>query len=266
MTGGDIVEGQAPQAVGCRPVSLPRLEHNTPVSRIADRTTTRMSDDWSPLIAHYESCLAAHGRTPRGVDWPNARDLEVRFSTLLSLLDSLPHDPRPVVLDLGCGPGLLLDYLHATRREADVDYQGVDRSPAMIAAARARWPAHAFSVRDVVSQPLPDGSVDVVVMNGVLTEKVDLDHDAMASLARTLIRAAFASARVGIAFNVMSRHVDRQRADLFHWAHDDLAAFLTAEISRHYTFRADYGLYEYAVFVHRHPQRPSPLEGEWWQS
>ena len=58
-------------------------------------------------------------------------------------------------------------------------------------------------------------------------------------------------ARRGIAFNVMSKHVDWERDDLFHLPFDVLAAFLRAEISRHYQFRADYGLYEYTAYVYR---------------
>jgi hypothetical protein len=49
----------------------------------------------------------------------------------------------------------------------------------------------------------------------------------------------------------MSHHVDWQRDDLFHLPFDTLAAFLRTEVSRHFLFRADYGLYEYTVYVYR---------------
>jgi hypothetical protein len=49
----------------------------------------------------------------------------------------------------------------------------------------------------------------------------------------------------------MSKHVDWERDDLFHLPYDPLAAFLKAEISRHFVFRADYGLYEFTTFVYR---------------
>ena len=55
----------------------------------------------------------------------------------------------------------------------------------------------------------------------------------------------------GVAFNVMSSHVDYQREDLFHVPHDDLANFLTKEITRNYVFRNDYGLYEYTVYLRK---------------
>jgi hypothetical protein len=117
----------------------------------------------------------------------------------------------------------------------------------------------------MVAQPLPDRSVDVVVMNGVLTERLALPQEAMIGLAEALVQAAFKTARVGVAFNVMNSHVDWQRHDLFHWSFDELGAFLTARVSRHYAFRADYGLYEYTAFVWREPRRPLPLSRAWWE-
>jgi len=221
------------------------------------------TEAWNALIHHYEQCLREHGATPRGVNWPNGEDLAARFGVMLELL--VEAGERPALLDLGCGPGLLLDYLAATGGVDRVRYHGVDLSAAMIAAARARWPHHEFSCRDIVAVPLPEQSVDIVIVNGVLTERVGLSIEAMTSLAQSLIAAAFRLARVGIAFNLMNAQVDWQRDDLFHCPFDALAAFLGREVSRHYEFRADYGLYEYTCFVRRQPRRPSAPETEsWW--
>jgi|SRR6185295_12061001 len=218
---------------------------------------------WEAIVRHYEACLAAHGATPRGADWPNGADLAGRFATMLGPV--LKNANRPVLLDLGCGPGLLLDYLAATGGVDRVRYRGIDLSPAMVEAARARWPAQEFSCHDILANPLADQSVDFVVMNGVLTERVSLSVEVMTSLAEALVAAAFRSARLGVVFNVMNAHVDWQRNDLFHWPFDQLAGFLKRDVSPHYAIRADYGLYEYACFVWRQPQRPAALPApEWW--
>jgi SAM-dependent methyltransferase len=217
---------------------------------------------WEPIVRHYESCLAQHGTSPKGVDWPNANDLAARFGIMLELIEGIE---RPALLDVGCGPGLLVDYLTATDAIDRVDYEGIDLSEAMIAAARTRWPGQRFACRDIIKQPLAEQSVDIVIMNGVLTERISLTVEAMTSLAQALVLAAFRCARIGIAFNVMSAHVDWQRDDLFHWPYDDLAAFLKREVSRHYSLRADYGLYEYTCFVRREPRRAdAPTDEAWW--
>jgi len=218
---------------------------------------------WDVIVRHYEDCLRKHGATPAGVDWPNGADLATRFGVMLELLAEAGS--RPQLLDLGCGPGLMLDYLTAVGQVDRVNYQGIELSSEMTAKARARWPQYKFSCRDIIAEPLPDQSVDVVIMNGVLTERVSLDVATMTSLAESLVAAAFRAARIGIAFNVMNANVDWQRDDLFHWPLDDVAKFLKREVSRHYAFRADYGLYEYTCLVWRRPRLPAaPAVATWW--
>ena len=225
-----------------------------------------MTLDWLPLQRHYEACLERAGASPAGVDWPNAADLATRFETQLAVLPALPGAGPPELLDLGCGPGLLLDYLAATDRLATVRYRGIDLSPAMVAAAQARWPGAVFEARDILRNPLPPQSVDAVVMNGVLTERQAIPRPRMVAMAEAVVTAAFAAARHGIVFNAMSRHVDWERDDLFHWGFDEVAAFLTRSVTRHIALRADYGLYEFTAFAWRSPQRPavSPPD-HWWQ-
>jgi SAM-dependent methyltransferase len=231
--------------------------------RVSARDQTG-AGEWSAIVRHYEACLAKHGVTPRGVDWPSGTDLATRFGVMLELLPEAGD--TPVVLDLGCGPGLLLDYMTLIGVADRVRYSGLDLSQPMVDAARARWSAHDFACRDICADPLPDQSVDIVIMNGVLTERVSLSVEAMTGLAEALVAAAFRAARVGIAFNVMNAHVDWQRDDLFHWPFDELAAFLKREIGVNYEFRADYGLYEYTCFVRRHPRRPAgPAREAWWE-
>jgi SAM-dependent methyltransferase len=226
-----------------------------------------MSSEWLPLQQHYERCLERAGATPLGVDWPNARDLEERFDVQLQVLSAVPAGAMPPsLLDLGCGPGLLMDYLAATGRAHAVDYQGIDISPAMIDLARHRWPDKSFQTRDILSDPLPPQSVDVVLMNGVLTERQGIPRERMIVMAEALLSAAFRVARYGIVFNAMSRHVDWEREDLFHWGFDEVAAFLNRNLTRHIALRADYGLYEFTAFAWRHVQRLTDgAGGEWWK-
>ena len=68
-----------------------------------------MSEEWAAIVGHYEKALKQFGPTPRGADWPNGADLATRFGVMLELLDDAGE--RPALLDLGCGAGLLLDYL-----------------------------------------------------------------------------------------------------------------------------------------------------------
>ena len=80
---------------------------------------------------------------------------------------SLPA--RPAIIDVGCGPGLLLRDLG--HRYPSGTLHGYDVTPAMIAHARQLTGVTlTFTVHDVASQPLPHatGTVDLASMSSVL--------------------------------------------------------------------------------------------------
>jgi SAM-dependent methyltransferase len=209
------------------------------------------SADYTQIVTHYEQCLALHGDTHRGVDWPNQADALKRYEVMLGVIR--PGEDRPVsLLDFGCGTAHLLDYLIASAR-TNIDYLGLDLSAKFVAVARTKHPGRNFLCSDVLLDESPLPEVDYIVMNGVFTEKRRLSFEEMFDYMRKLVHRVFPAARRGIAFNVMSKHVDWERDDLFHVPYDVLAAFLKTEISRHFVFRADYGLYEYTTYLYREP-------------
>ncbi|MGH6946121.1 MAG: class I SAM-dependent methyltransferase [Kiloniellales bacterium] len=203
------------------------------------------------LVEHYEACLDVHGVNHRGVDWPDEKGMALRFEVMLGLLQAPP--PHARLLDLGCGPGLLLDHIAQRGPGTAIAYSGIDLSPKMIVAAEARHPHADFSVRDLLKEPLAPRSFDYVVMNGLLTEKRALSQAQMVDFTQRMICAAFEAAAIGVAFNVMSSHVDWTRDDLFHWPADELLAFAVKHLTRHVVLRADYGLYEYTAYLYRAP-------------
>ncbi len=94
-----------------------------------------------------------------GVDKPFAHPLNLRrVRQWLS--------PESRILDFGCGYGRCLGELLAAEYD---DLIGVDFSPAMIAAARARYPQIEFQEIQSTNLPLPDASVDGVLLFSVLT-------------------------------------------------------------------------------------------------
>jgi hypothetical protein len=88
-------------------------------------------------------------------------------------------------------------------------------------------------------------------MNGVFTEKRELTFEEMLTYFKDVATQVFNKAKIAIAFNVMSPHVDWERQDLFYLPLDSLAAFLVKELSRDFVIRNDYGLYEYTTYVYR---------------
>lgn len=228
-------------------------------------TDVSMQDDLERLTREYGASLSTHGVTPGGVQWPNASDLATRYEVLLSPLNLAGGGAHPVrLLDLGCGPGFLLDYLQTNGLLERVDYLGVDVTEATMGHARARWPDHRFELRDVRLHPLPAASFDYAIICGVFNVRYSNTHAQMQALVEETLRSVWMSVRTGLAFNVMSKHVDWERDDLFHWPLDTAMAFCRQHLSRHVTFRLDYGLWETAIQVSRIPAvRSSKVPLNW---
>jgi SAM-dependent methyltransferase len=202
------------------------------------------------IVDHYEACLDRHGDTHLGVDWPNPEDAQRRYHVMLQIV---PPDTREPVtlLDFGCGAAHLYQHLLQCGLDARILYSGVDLSTKFIALCRAKFPAVPFYCLDLLRDEagLPD--FDYIVMNGVFTEKRSLCQEEMLDYFQALVSRVFAKTRRGLAFNVMSKHVDWERDDLFHLSFDTLAGFLAKNVSRAFVIRHDYRLYEYTVYLYR---------------
>jgi SAM-dependent methyltransferase len=209
----------------------------------------RLSDIYPPLDAAIGSDFEALG-------WPaKPSDLAARYATLLSPIDfsNYSKDEPLRLLDVGCGLGLLLEYLTANSLLDRVDYTGVDLVDWILKEARRRWPRHRFDQRDIRDQPYPDDAFDYAIACSIFTVKHDNTYAETVALAEGTLRAVWPSVKLGLAFNSMSKHVDWERDDLFHWPLDEIMAFCKRDLSRHVTFRLDYGLWEAATLVRKEP-------------
>jgi len=203
------------------------------------------------LVRHYEEIFSIHGDGHLGVDWPNLKDLHTRFRIMTELLRNSSSNSKVSVLDFGCGNGLLLEYLENVGLLKSIDYTGLDLGESFVAHCRTRFPRETFLALDVLESPEMLPCYDYIIMNGVLTEKRNLSDEEMLDLLKKLVLVVFGKANFGLAFNVMSTHVDWKRDDLFHLPMDRLAEFLVKEVSRNFVIRNDYGLYEYTAYVYK---------------
>lgn len=190
------------------------------------------------------------------LNWPNAPDdLAARYGALLSPIDFGAYSAeRPLrLLDLGCGLGLLLDWLAENGLLESVDYTGVDLVAPILEEARKRWPGRRFLLRDVRDEPFAADAFDYCIVCGIFTVKHGNSCEENLALAQSTLRAIWPSVSLGLAFNAMSKHVDWERDDLFHWALDDMMAFCKRDLSRHVAFKLDYGLWEVSAIVRKQP-------------
>jgi hypothetical protein len=207
---------------------------------------------YQSIIDHYESCLAQYGDSHLGVDWPNKQDAERRYRVMLEVIRE--HKRELTLLDFGCGASHLYSYMQSSSF-AELEYHGLDASPAFCALSQSKYPANNYYCVDVLAEPEGLGIFDYIVMNGVFTEKRELEFDEMYEYFKQILHVVFPKVRCGLAFNVMTKAVDWERDDLFHLSIDTLVSFLTKELSRHFIIRNDYGLYEYTVYLYKEPYR-----------
>jgi len=207
--------------------------------------------------AHYTGSFAKHGPTSRGVDWGEWPDVHIRYGKMLEVIEGPAWDARPSLLDLGCGFGGLLDFVRG--RGLNLDYRGVDIVPEMIAHARQTHPDIAFDIGDVLGfadEPI----ADYVVCNGILTLKLESSILDMDRFARRMIRKMFSLCRRGIAFNMMTSHVNFMAPNLYYKNPLEIMSFCATELSRRFRIDHAYPLYEFTVYVYRDLQ-PGPKRG-----
>jgi hypothetical protein len=208
------------------------------------------------IVSHVESYLEKHGDTHLGVGWPKREDVSVRYRVMLEVIRQ-GTSGKIRLLDFGCGASHLYEHIlqHNLTDTAGnpyaIEYSGLDLSPRFIALSKSKFPSNTYYLLDVLDDQADLPEFDYILMNGVFTQKCELPFEDMLEYLQAVVRKVFAKARVGIAFNVMSKQVDWERQDLFHLPFDVLASFLVQDISRHFIFRQDYGLYEYTTYVYK---------------
>jgi SAM-dependent methyltransferase len=201
------------------------------------------------IIEHYENCLKKFGDNHLGVDWPDAEDAILRYKIMLEII---PVHKDCSLLDFGCGTAHLYDFL-VKNSYKNISYTGLDISNEFIKVCRQKYPGISFNCYDILETPEQIEKFDYIVLNGIFNEKRELSFDEMFEYFKNLIRAIFLKTNYGIAFNVMTKHVDWEREDLFHLPFDLLASFLKREVSGNFIIRNDYGLFEYTVYLFKEP-------------
>lgn len=203
------------------------------------------------IVQHYESCLLKHGDTHLGVDWPNLIDAELRYAVMLDAIQ--PIERQVTLLDFGCGAAHMYEYINKKKKNKNIIYSGLDMSEQFISLCKSKHPDVQFYCGDVLNDDMNLPKFDYIIMNGVFTERCSLDEEEMFDYMGKLLVALYGIVEVGMAFNVMSKNVDWERNDLFHLSLDKLSEFLARNVSRNFTIRADYGLYEYTTYVYKLP-------------
>ena len=204
------------------------------------------------IVEYYEDCLERYkGDLAKEVDWPNEETATIRYNVMIDILSFIPLKGMQVgyikLLDYGCGTGSLRKFV---RRLGQVKYHGYDASKMMIETANERYRGlgrtHFSSDKQELEQ-----FYDVIVANGVFTEKRDYSDDEMKIFLKEHL-VDFKDRANRIAFNIMNGHnmeKEKRRSELFFLEYGEIDSLLKEVGLSKYIIRANYLPYEFTVYI-----------------
>lgn len=111
----------------------------------------------------YANSIIKYGITPKGVHWNSKFNQYKRFEVLVHYIKE--ELSNVTILDIGCGFGDLLLYLNTNRYQVQ-SYTGIDCEQTMVNISKKRFPNHAFIVKNVLTDELPQA--DYYLSSGAL--------------------------------------------------------------------------------------------------
>ena len=105
---------------------------------------------YKSIVQHYENCLAQHGDSNLGVDWPNKQDAEKRYLVMLEVIRENSHGMT--LLDFGCGASHLYPFLKDSHFSS-IEYFGLDVSENFCALSTKKYPENTYFCLDIISKP-----------------------------------------------------------------------------------------------------------------
>jgi len=209
--------------------------------------TTNREATLARVAALYTDSLKAHGAASRAVGWEDDNRHTLRFGKLAEVIDRTSADPL-VVNDLGCGYGAMFHYLDRLLPGHLSRYNGYDISADMVTAAethvrdpRARFVLSASATEDA----------DYGFVSGSFNVKMDATDEAWTAHVKESLLALAARSRRGIAFNLLTTHVDWRAEHLYYGDPTEYFEFCRCHISRRVALFHDYPLYEWTILVRK---------------
>lgn len=191
-------------------------------------------------IRYYSDLVNRFGEDIRAMDWSSRESQHLRFA----VLSGIGQLHGTSILDVGCGQADLLAWLRQTGR--DVNYRGIDITPAMINVARNRFPDAHFEVRDLLRAPLGGDSIDYVLCSGVFTYR----QKEPVKYLEQLVIAMYTLCCRGVAFNCLSTWSPIVKDGEFH-ADPVRTLDLCRSLTPYVTLRHSYHPRDFTVYLYR---------------
>jgi SAM-dependent methyltransferase len=181
------------------------------------------------------------GYDPQTLGWGKGGRQPLRFAALMEMARS----KKGSVLDVGCGFGDLYKFLIDSGWNGK--YVGVDLVSVLVDEARNQYPGIDVRICDILSDYLEE-KFDYVVASGIFNAR--LQEEANEYHIERMLGRMFELARLGVAADFMSSHVDFRNEEAWH---TDPGWVLSVgfKLTRRVVMRHDYLPYEFCLYLYR---------------
>ncbi len=209
-------------------------------------------------IRYFEELLHKFGPTHRALDWNSAESQDHRFTAMLQSRFYGEPVKKPSVLDVGCGVGDLFGFLlkHPETFPDGFTYTGCDISPALVTAAREKYPEGSFEVQDILERP-PQKKFDYVFACGVMTIRTAPSQQVHDQYVEALLKQMFQLSVRAVAVDFLSEWFLKSLPDTS-WHKERYTYFepstilqMVNSLTRRVVLRHDYDPAEFCIYLLR---------------
>lgn len=191
--------------------------------------------------ALYDEAFARGKNRHSRVCWDDASRQYHRFAEIYRSMDASDCS----VLDVGCGNGEFLRFLHFMGFTGS--YTGVDINDSLLNEARESFPSHQFIKADILTDRLEEH--DVVVMSGLF----NLNFGQDISFAYDFVATMYSRCKHRTIFNALTSHVNFREESMFYLDPSALMSFIITNISPRVEIRHGFVPYNYTVSIPKGP-------------
>ena len=188
-------------------------------------------------VALYSKLLQKHGNNFEALNWGSEESQKLRFG----ILAEVGIQPLDYVLDVGCG---LADFYQWFKDEnLNVNYTGLDLTPAMVASAKGRFPALNCHVGTIENHP---GEYDYIVASGIFAHRQAKPE----TFLNETISEMYMKCRKGVAFNCLSTWREDQDEGEF-YADPIKTLEFCQKLTKYVVLRHDYHHGDFTIYLYK---------------